>query len=357
MGITAGLAAIMLGIVVNLLDTAGRSSGSLVSSNQAQVALDFLAQDLESVMLFANTDTVGLAATIQPDQSGIGDTGATAMANWNAPSGGTVKPGALPAGDPNSSLQLVPASEDMRDYRFGQAGVWLRMFTVEPDDPTGASRVNERYSVMRTVGYQIVRYRVQDGGSTRYGLFRTFTRPMDQDDVFGTFESSFNLLIEEASGGGYQATPYNLPGPIGGTSQGDPGNIRRPQRSQLIANNVIDFGVRFWKRNGGTLKLMFPADDAGNPSNAKGGFAACYEVAAPVPLEPSIWSPVGSAAANMNYGYPDMAEILLRVLTDEGARQIEALENGRITGRTWWELAEANSEVFIRRVELKGKVL
>jgi len=335
------MAAIMITMVVNLLETAQRASGSLVASNQAKVALDFIAQDLESAIFIPDGKSVCLVATVQPDQAtAAGNTGAS-MASWTATSGGVTKPGNTPVGAANASYQLAPVSEELRDYRFGMAGVWLRLFTVEPDSNVTGELNN--FSVMRAVAYQIVRYEVQAGGSLRYGLFRSTVQPND------IFPIDYSFLYW---GDGTTVTPYN--------EGGNPpaGEIRRPSRDQLLTNNVIDFGLRFWRRTSvGGQRLLFPSNAAGNPSNLNGGFAVWAGPAdsGPIPPNPTSWEPVGGA--EMAYGFPDVAEIFLRVLTDEGAKQLEAFERGQLTGTTWWDLAIANSQVYTRRVEIKGKTL
>jgi hypothetical protein len=349
-GITAGLAAIMLSIVVNLLDTAGRASGSLVSSNQAQVALDFLAQDLESAVMRADGN-VWLAATIQPDQTTAGGNCGANMANWTT---GSEKPRIGVPGDAGSSLQLAPVSERFDDYRFGMAGVWVRMFSIEPDSNSNLANL----STVRAVGYQMVRYTVADstGASVRYGLFRSVVRPYHDDVVTrirSTFVVGYNLF----------ALPYNDPAAtIAGTSQtagsgaAEPGGIRRPDRSLLVANNVVDFGVRFYGPNSnGDLQILFPISLNGGSANNHLGFAAWAGPApAPLPLNPSVGAPT---AAQMSYGFPTVAEVFLRVLSDEGAQILEAYERNPFPGKTWWDVALENSRVYTRRVEMKGRVL
>jgi hypothetical protein len=60
--------------------------------------------------------------------------------------------------------------------------------------------------------------------------------------------------------------------------------------------------------------------------------------------------------------FPDVAEVMIRVLTDEGARLLAAYEAGRLQpptgtppGDYWWTLAEAHSDVAIRRITLPGR--
>ena len=52
----------------------------------------------------------------------------------------------------------------------------------------------------------------------------------------------------------------------------------------------------------------------------------------------------------------------MRIVSEEGATLIEAMEAGRVNRPVnyatdadwWWGVVEANSTVFIRRVEIKG---
>jgi hypothetical protein len=137
------------------------------------------------------------------------------------------------------------------------------------------------------------------------------------------------------------APAYNTA--AGGGNIGDAGTIRRPRRDLLLANEVIDFGIRFFRtdpRNGGARELLFPT------GNANRGFAATTDTSAR-PLSPAV------PAGEMSHGFPTEAELFVRVLTEEGARQIEALEAGRLVGPSWWEIASAHSVVLTRRVVLE----
>jgi len=274
------------------------------------------------------------------------------MARWTATTGGTTKPGNGAPGDPDSSLQLDPQSAGnstyrLEDYRFGMAGTWLRFFSIEPD----ANDATQNRSAIRAVSYQIIRYNVANkgGASLRYGLFRSAVRP---------FHSSSTTAERSTFFVGYDifAMPYNdpaavIPGSTGsqtaGSGSGDPGSIRRPDRSLLLANNVIDFGVRVWARNvAGDLEIRFPV------GNDNRGFAATSDFAA-LPPVPAAGAPT---AAQMTYGFPEEIEVFMRVLTDDGAEVLEAYERNPIPGTTWWELALENSEVYTRRIEIRGEV-
>ena len=114
--------------------------------------------------------------------------------------------------------------------------------------------------------------------------------------------------------------------------------LLRPGALQVLADNVIDFGVRFYGYTedavtGVTqLRRIFPDD------------AADFEFRAQF------------SSDSRRSRLPVVAEVLLRVLTPEGARKIAALEAGRISG-DWWEIATANSTVFTRRICLQTAAL
>ncbi|MGH8018910.1 MAG: hypothetical protein ACREIA_11555 [Opitutaceae bacterium] len=343
----------MLTIVVNLLDAAQRSGGSLVAGNQAKVALDFIAQDLQSAVMRPDGN-VWLAATIQGNQSGEGDSGAE-MATWGpSPAGiGVVKP--RNEDEETPSLNLNPTSEQLEDYRFGMAGVWLRLFAIPPDntrdsfdeDEDGDTEeiLAENVSAIRAIAYQIIRYRVSEaaGSSIRYGLFRSSVRPFHHDPEPASqsvFAVGYDLFAQPSDKVHYNNPDFN-PGSNPNSHVGDAGAIRRPRRDFIIANNVVDFGVRF--RRTGEPEPVFPS------SQTNLGFAATTDHTA-VPVNPAL------ASASMSYDFPDSAEIFLRVLSDEGAKQLEMLEQGKFGDTEWWDLVEANSQVFTRRVELKGSV-
>lgn len=326
--VTLLLAGIMVAVLAQMARTWARTSGGLMATQQAEQALDLLARDLQSAEL-RRDGRAWLVATVQPDQGGAGDIGGT-LAAWSSPER---KPGAANPGRPDSSLELLPASGRIEDCRFGMAGVWLRFITAVPDGNVGIADT----SAPRAVAYQIVRRAVTGtgGAAQRYALFRSEVRPFADDSPArerSTTAVGYDLL----------APAYNTA--AGGGNIGDAGTIRRPRRDLLLANDVIDFGVRFFRadpRNGGARQLLFPN------GNANRGFAATTDLSAR-PLNPAV--PAGA----MSHGFPTEAELLVRVLTEEGARQIEALEAGRLAGPGWWEIASAHSVVLTRRVLLEA---
>ena len=131
---------------------------------------------------------------------------------------------------------------------------------------------------------------------------------------------------------------YDVTSGAYGTALTNPGT-----GNDILATNVVDFAVWLYLRDAGTgaLRRIFPADNNDLAHAARDA---------------------GSAADSNRY--PDAADIMLRVLTDEGARILDAMErSGSTVGRPaayasdaewWWAVVEVNSRVFVRRIELRG---
>jgi len=332
--VTALIAGLMITVIVNVMGAWRRSTDSLQTNSQAKVALEYLAEDL-GIAIMRRDGRAWLVATVQPDQTGAGDAGGS-IGTWAASGGGTLKPGWLGPGTPTSSLDLLPASGRLEDYRFGMAGVWLRLICGISD--SNASNLQQT-SAPRAVAYQIVRHPLSSSSTasaTRYSLFRSEVRPFHDtaaSQAASTFVNGYDLNAVAYT----TATTTNL---------ADAGNIRRPRREVLLANNVVDFGVRFFTRDAtGNLVLVFPT------SNTNRGFAVTTD---------TTLAPGGSSfgyGGSMTYGFPDVAEVFVRVLTEEGARRIEALESGKLPGLDWWTIATANSQVYTRRIVLNARPL
>lgn len=385
--VTIVLVTLMISIITSVLATWNTNTGRLTAQNQAKLALDFLARDLQSIVV-KNDGGVWLAASIQDDQTSnlmSGDTiqgGVNRTNSWNpsysVPSGVSAfgKPFAdgssgNPAGSANAaseSLNLNPASRKITDYRFGHAGVWLRFFTQQVDTNTDINDI----SALRAVAYQIARVPVRDGITShtnpedypdlRWAMFRTQVRP---SPFTGSTISSVN---RSTIGVGHNivANEYQIAtAAAGGGNAGDPGVIRRPNKfADLLAENVIDFGVRIYERDAANnTVLVFPTDQ----TYANATRAWCYLATnpnAPTLLSPAIpfnVSALPGVPAGILRGRPVSIELFIRVLTAEGVRKIQSLELGRVglppayagkEGEYWWELAIQNSVTFTRRVDI-----
>jgi hypothetical protein len=289
--VTALIAAVMLGLVLTTLGNWSRSQDSLVGGSQARQVLDQMAQDLEGAW-YRDDGNTWLAATVQP---GYGTSGA-----W--------VDGAKPPG-----ASFDPTAPSLADARFGVAGVWLRFFTTRQG---GDPRTNDPAAPV-AVAYQIIRRAATPGNTAcHYLLYRSEASP----------SATLNAGYDLTSGNYTNASDIT----------GSAGNIVSPDRRQAIADNVIDLGVRFYGYGAAAgsgdrpLIQLFPLD----------GSALEYRTRTP--------ATTGGPAGRM----PAVVDVMLRILTYEGARQLEALEAGRIAG-DWWEIAQAHSQVFTRRVVIQ----
>jgi len=120
-------------------------------------------------------------------------------------------------------------------------------------------------------------------------------------------------------------------------------NVMNPSHANLLASNVVDFGCWFYgQQSDGTLLRLYPESESDLNHVATG------------------------SGSTISMRYPSVADIFLRVLSESGATQIEALEKGRLGNRPsqyaddaawWWAVVESNSSVYTRRIEIKGGVL
>lgn len=302
--ITLLLAGIMLSVTTGTLGIWRRTQDNFTSGTTAKLALDLLERDVQSAC--ARQDglgTIWLAADVI-------NTPATLVAHgWlTAP---LMKPGTAESQrlvtDPGNGL--VPS---IGDARFGLSGVWLRFIAVTAES-------GSEPALPRAIAYQIVRRPVSGAiaatnpAEVRYTLFRTAVGSQ------ATFATGYDVM---GSYGSVLANP--------GTS------------ADALASNVVDFGVWLYARDlGGALRRIYPAGNGDLSHAAQDGAA---------PADPSR--------------FPEVADVMVRVLTDEGARLLDALEksNGAITrpaayandAEWWWGVVEANSRVFVRRIEIKG---
>jgi hypothetical protein len=255
--------------------------------------------------------------------------------------------------------------------RFGTAGVWLRFFTTKrgtnkPADPL-------TISAPVAVGYQIVRTFTATNPlntGTAYRLFRAEVRPVENSGRRpGVIEAGYNL--DPAAVTHY--TRNNLNGAANNGSEiDDPRSIQIPgtatgQRKldAVIAENVIDFGVRCYVRDPtGGLRLIFPATATGGLSNATN---RPLRSKLPSATPPEQWVDAGQTDAAQPF--PDVVDVMVRLLTDEGAALIANIERVQTPALTvpikynnnvqewWWGVAQENSRVYTRRIVLNAKSL
>jgi hypothetical protein len=344
--------------VVNVLGGWNRSSGSLISGNQARLVLDQISKDIQSCVI--KRDGNGwMVATIQQNQINTGSAGVSGSMWVDKKPSGTGNDPVPQAPDEVSFLVPSGTNPALNDYRFGQGGVYFRFFSAVNGSNSYEKKANgtddfdkpllQTISAPRAVAYQIVRLPVVEGSSElRYQLFRSEVRPGHRGNPAdstlrnrSTFHVGYNLLDS--------SNAYNSPTDVnsgvlikdGVDEGGEPGSIRRPDRNQVIANNVIDFGVRIKAR--GTI--LFPL------STTNIGFAATSN--------DGTNGTTAAAPAGYSYGFPDSVEVFVRILTDEGVTQIANIEAGLTPNSAgkWWEIALAHSRVYTRRVDIAGSGL
>lgn len=347
--ITAVLVGFIVVVVNNVSGFWSRTTGRLGVEAQARFILDRLQLDLESA-LFRDDGGVNFAASIVNNARG------TTGTPWQ-PAAANPKPvGGL-------SLDLAATRADLAvrgrfaDTRYGNGGTWLRFFTTRrgANTATSATTFVATGSVPVAVGYQIVRrFTTSTAAKTAYVLHRVEARPAGTGTTVrpGVLESGYNLTDAAYTTGG----PNN-----NGSATGDPRTIQvistDPRNlDSVLAENVIDFGVRAYVRDANQptgLRLVFPA------ANETGAIAT----AATASLRSSLPSRTPPTAENFDRVFPDVVDVRVRILTDEGARLIALFETanspltlpqGRNAQQFWWDLAEAHSQVFTRRIVLNA---
>lgn len=286
--LSAVIALALLGATRTALEFAHRSRDRLVAEDAAERIFEQLELDLAGAR-WRDDGRTWLAATIQTDSARSG--------RW------------LEGGKPAEGSLRIDGS-DLSGARFGVAGTWLRFFSGRrgSHSRTGAK------GAPAVVGYQLIRRPGAAGEEDgRYFFFRT--------------EST----AEAASEAGYDldAAAYLT----SDDRDGAVGNVVSPRDGQVLAENVIDFGVELhgWRTGSAgrsDLVQLFPRDEGG--------------------LEYRAGSPTADGATA---AMPAVADVMVRMVSESGASRLAALESGRMNGE-WWTVAEAHSFVFTRRILL-----
>ncbi len=308
--ITLVLAGIILGMTTGVLNLWRRTQGGFTANTEAKLALDLLERDLQAA-IHRRDSNAWLAVSIANDASGLANRG-WLTAGVRMKPGGAESRRVLPGPDASGERRL-------HDARFGLSGAWLRFFTTN---------VETSGSLPIAVAYQIARRPVSgdivatNPAPVRYTLFRSAVSSQR------TFETGYDILSGYASGASADRAPVT---------------ITNPRNGDALAANVIDLGVWLYVRRGNRSLWppIFPENDDDQSHIARGDSS----------VDPSRM--------------PEVADVMLRILTEDGATQIDAIETGRVTrppqyandAGWWWAVAEAGSRVFVRRVELKGGAL
>lgn len=351
--ITVMLAGFIAVIVRDVSDTWTRASNRLGTDAQARIILDQLQLDLQGA-IYRDDGNVWMAVHVldNPNNSTLWDTQNSVPARTK----------------PRGNLSLQMTAADIADARFGQAGVWLRFFTTR----RGANSSTATLSAPVAVGYQIIRrptaVNTQAANVPRaYLLHRAEVRPAattGNSPRPGVLEAGYTITATGANGYAGAGTGSNS-----GATTGDPRSIRIPggnsvprNLDSVLADNVIDFGVRCYVRDvnaPGGLRLVFPtASPVGRLSNSA---SASLRADLPPQTPPTD--------DNFNRIFPDVVDVMVRILTDEGAAlitNIERIQNpqpavpakyNRNLQQWWWGVAQENSRVYTRRIVINAEAL
>ena len=346
--ITALIAGFLATIVSNVGGLWSQTSGRLSTEAQGRLVLDRLSLDLSSAR-FQDDGNVWLAANFvnASSNSGIWVTALTANNQ-----------------KPNNATSFVMGSANIGDDRFALAGVWLRFFTTSRGSNTAATPTT--ISAPVAVGYQIIRrYSAVTATNlnTGYYLHRAEARPAATTGTasrIGVLESGYN--ITSAAYTTSTATNNN------GSVAGDPRTIQTPGTARVfdavIAENVIDLGVRAYVHDAtvaGGLRAIFPVGSDGKIASANTATRLRSTMPATTPADVLT-------TANAQ-PMPDVVDVMVRILTDEGARLIAAYEANPATPAStalptgvnaqqyWWLIATSHSQVYTRRIVLHAQPL
>jgi prepilin-type N-terminal cleavage/methylation domain-containing protein len=313
--ITLVLAGIMVTVTTQTLAVWRRTQDGFSASVQAKVVLDLIERDFQGAH-FAH-DGHGITWLAADIITAPGD-----LVNHGWQISAMMKP--------SDAISFAPIPESpagidaaITHARFGLSGVWLRFIT---------SNVESSGSLPVAVSYHIARRPVNGTNVTasnpadvRYSLFRSAV------SVENTFAAGYDVTASA-----YQSTQSSAP------VQRAPAVLSNPHTvADALATNVIDFGVWFYVRTAnGSLKRIFPETNTDTSHRTS-----------------------DSVAASDGSRFPEVIDVMVRILTEEGARQIDHLERGlggairppefASDDQWWWGIVDAHSKVFVRRVEVR----
>ena len=343
--VTALLAGMLLNITSQVVQTQTQASGNLETNQVAQFVLERIQEDLQCA-IFKNDGNVWMAADILSEER---IEKYEIHNNWNTEKYKYPKP------DKQSlRIDVEDWPEELKNEtdisnkqgllissRFSIGGTWFRFFSQSPElDPKA-----ENTGAPRAIAYRILRYGLtsSEDSTPRYQLFRS-----DVNDI-ETLKAGYNLHPEDS--------PY-----VENSDNGPraPGNIFNPifevdgqeKTDFSLAPNIVDFGIRAYlirsrPQGAGFLQQIFP--DL-NETNKNYSYRATSNPNYQIDSEKRSYG---------GYAFPDVIDVMIRVLTAEGASALATYEEGLIPppegkdpGDYWWELVEQNSEVYIRRIRI-----
>lgn len=219
-----------------------------------------------------------------------------ALATHGWTTAGALKPATVESAAPGSRGADTTAAA----ARFGRSGLWVRLATSQ------VASADAGRSLPIVAGYQVVRRAMTSAAApaaetVRYALFRSVVSPEN------TFAAGYHVPVHDSA-------------------------LIRPTLTDAIATNVIDFGMWLHRRESdGRLRRIFPETPTDTTHRAE------------------AWT-----------NAPEIADVMVRILSDEGASMISAIERGLVerpaefgsVDEWWWSVAVAHSRVYVRRIEV-----
>lgn len=318
--ITMAIAAVMVQVTAQVLDAWRRTQDRHAQLIAAKLVLDTVERDLQT-MVWRRDATRYFAAEILDSQASLNNHG------WLLTAPGPIKPAN------GGSLQPLPddvgvAGEPLiTSARFGLSGVWLRFLGCHLDSG-GTMPVVIAYKIARrpVTGHPTV----SNLAPIRYALYRS-----------AVSESQTFTVGYDVTNSSYGSSNNNTAA-IAAPTHRNPSNVTNPGHGNLIASNVVDFGCWLYRReSSGALQRIYP-DNIQDTSHVA----------------------TGDSTGNSTR-MPDVVDVSLRILSEQGAILVEAIEAGRTRrppeftddAAWWWSVVEQHSLVVARRIEIRGGAL
>jgi type II secretory pathway pseudopilin PulG len=364
--VTALLSGLLLLISSQVLNTQTKSSSELETNEIAQFVLDKIQEDLQCAV-YRNDGNVWMAMRIIEDKDLSGSWDAVGVSGNGKDQVDSIR--IVESDWSNNGATLNNSQIDALGQgpfemsRFGVGGTWLRFFSQSPE-PDVDSKNN---GAVRAISYQIIRHGITSAlkSKKRYQLFRSDVSAKN------TFEAGYNLHPDQ----GVEETAYNRGKSLANlTSPRLPDRLidpiipegsQYPATSFSLAANIIDFGVRAYvlERNSsgtGNLVQIFPAIHIDAPGTIKNEGKDFLATSLPK-YRTLVKDSESRKKFHQFYAFPDVVDLMIRVLSSEGARLLEAFEEIPDLSSTdtlsWWSIAEEHSKVYFRRVKIYGQGL
>jgi hypothetical protein len=305
--LTASAIALLLlsalaGAVIRMGEDGRRLGDHIDRGARVRLVLDQMSTDLQSILVRQDTNNwLALDILEEPGNSGL----------W------LDAPGQKPASD---SLVLDPRTEPdekgrewalPEDYRFGVGGMWLRFFTTAAD----RGILDDGKPVpgdVNAVSYQLIR-RAMPGvgeGTSAGGSYQLFRSLVKADETFRS---------------GYKIEAY-----AGAASTGGPGELKSPSEDSLICDNILDIGVIV------------------HEMNAEQQFVQAF------PMRHKSLPPLKNPRQYRvpQDGIPASIEIMIRVISLSGSRELRSAEAAGLDPEAWWRLAKRHSRMYSRHFSI-----